>query len=87
MDEERLKNEYRYFLKNEKALLAKYPEKYVIIHNQEVTDALDDESEAIKLGVEKYGYGYFLVQKCTSNKEIPQFYGRVSFEAYESIRV
>ena len=60
MDKELLKN-FRYYIKHQDELVAKYNGKYVVIADQKVIGTYDDEIEAINKGAERYERGSYLV--------------------------
>ncbi|GAJ24038.1 unnamed protein product, partial [marine sediment metagenome] len=52
-----LKQEFKYYLDNQKELIKKYNGKYLMIKDQNVVGDFDDEVTAYKEGVNKYGVG------------------------------
>ncbi len=76
-----LKNEFRYFLKNQKRFVRKYKGKYIVIKNLRVIGAYNTEIQAVEQTSKREEMGTFLVQKCEpGDKSFTQtFHSRVSF--------
>lgn len=75
-----LKQEFEYYLRNQKALVKKYEGKYLVIKDCKVTGAYDSELEAYRDAHSKFEAGTFLIQPCTPGEEsyTQTFYSRVS---------
>jgi hypothetical protein len=76
-----LEREFCYYIKNQNDLVKRYNGKYVVIKNEKVIGAYDDEVEAIEKTSEQHELGTFLVQKCEPGKEsyTQTFHSRVAF--------
>ena len=76
-----LEKEFKYYLANQKNLVEKYENKYLVIIGEEVVGAFDSDEEAYFDSVAKYEEGTFLIQFCelgeTSYSQ--SFHSRVSF--------
>ena len=59
-----LKDEFEYYLKNQKELVEKYNGKFLVIKGQKVIGVYDSELEAVEETSKKEELGTFLVQKC-----------------------
>ncbi|OFY96731.1 MAG: hypothetical protein A3K10_15695 [Bacteroidetes bacterium RIFCSPLOWO2_12_FULL_31_6] len=64
-----LENEFQFFLKNQKELVKKYKEKYVVIIGEEVVGSYDTEEEAYQTTSKTHKLGTFLIQQCLSGNE------------------
>lgn len=69
---------YDYYSRNKDSLVAKYNNKYIVIHNNEVVGAYDNESDAYMCAVRDYGLGNFFMHHCMENEQ-PLVFQRVSF--------
>lgn len=76
-----LENEFKFYLKNQDDLVKQYLGKFVVIKNEQVIGAYDDEVEAIRQTVPHHELGTFLVQKCEPGSEnySETFHSRVAF--------
>lgn len=75
-----LEKEYSVFQEHKDDLFKKFPDKYVIIHNEDITGPFDTLETAIQDAQKKYQVGDFLVQKCSEeNHLIERFHSRVKF--------
>lgn len=61
---------YQYYLDNYDELVKLYDGKVLVIVNESISDACDDENDAYFLGVEKYGLGNFLLQPCSHKQKV-----------------
>jgi len=59
-----LKDEFEYFLENQKEFAEKYSGKFIVIKNRQVIGIYDSEIEAVEESSKKEKMGTFLVQKC-----------------------
>jgi len=75
-----MKQEFDYFLKHQKEIVAKYNGKFVVIKNQKVLGAYASELEAVKETSKTEKMGTFLVQKCEPGDSAytQTFHSRVS---------
>ena len=76
-----LEREFKFYLDNQDALVAKYRGKFVVIKDCNVIGSFDDELEAVKQTSQQHEMGTFLVQKCEAGSEnyTQNFHSRVSF--------
>jgi len=75
-----LKNEFSYFLKNQKRFVRKYKGKYIVIKKLQVIGVYNTEIQAVEETSKREKMGTFLVQKCEpGDKSFTQtFHSRVS---------
>lgn len=62
-------NDYKFFEENRAKLVTAYPNKFVVIADEEVVGVFDSEEEAYDDSVGKYKLGTFLIQQCIPAKE------------------
>ena len=76
-----LKKEFLFYIKNQNNLVKQYQGKVIVIKNQKVIGAYDDELEAIDATVQEHELGTFLVQKCEPGEQnyTQTFHSRVMF--------
>ena len=76
-----LEKEFKYYIKNQKKLVKKYNNKYIVIKNEDVIGVYNSEIEAVQKTSENEPLGTFLVQKCEPGKEIytQTYHSRVVF--------
>lgn len=76
-----LEKEFKYFLENHADLLAKYPNKYVVIKDDQVLGAYDAQIDAYNESKKKHELGTFLIQLVTPGKEAYShtYHSRVTF--------
>ena len=76
-----LEKEFKYYLANQDDLVQRFNGKFIVIKNNEVLGAYDNELEAINKTKEKHKLGTFLVQECTPGDEkyTQVYHSRVSF--------
>ena len=60
---------FQWYLDNQSELVEKYNGKYLVIKDNQVVDAYDDENTAYFEASEKYGLGNFILQLCTPGKD------------------
>jgi hypothetical protein len=79
---EPLEKEFNFYLKNQDALVKRYNGKFVVIKDDEVLGAYDNEVEAVKETSKKHEIGTFLVQKCEpgSDSYTQVFHSLVAFD-------
>lgn len=65
----KLEKEFRYYLAHQQEFLQKYNGQFVVIKDNEVIGAYDDELTAIRETAKDHEMGTFLVQKCEPGKE------------------
>lgn len=69
MDNNILKNNYDYYIKNHNEIVKKYLDKFIIIKDEKVVDAYNTFEEAVEESSKKYELGTFIIQKCSKNIE------------------
>lgn len=76
-----LKKEFEYYLANQSELVKTYNGKYLVIKDQKVVGAFDDQEEAYSSASKDYEVGTFLIQLCTPGEEAytQTFHSRVAF--------
>ena len=76
-----LEKEFKYYVEHQNELVEKYKGKYVVIKNDKVLGAYDDQLEALKITCQTEELGTFLVKKCEPGMEsyTQTFHSRVSF--------
>jgi hypothetical protein len=76
-----LEKEYSYFLKNKEALLKSFPNKFIVIIDDEVVGNFGSQEEALKEASKKYKLGTFLIQKVSQAESdvIQRFFSMVYF--------
>ncbi len=76
-----LEKEFKYYLKNQKELVGKYNNKFLVIINQKVVGVYDSDEEAYFKSIEKYEVGTFLIQFCEEGETSysQTFHSRVAF--------
>lgn len=55
---------YKYFKDNLAALYVKYPERYLIIKDQDIVDDYDTFDSAYQAAIVRFEEGTFLIQHC-----------------------
>lgn len=67
---------YEYFISHFDELYSEYPEKYIVIKNENVIGSYDSFDEAFDKTTQTEIIGSFLIQLCSSNNErnINHFY-------------
>ena len=69
MNNELIKENYKYFEEHYKEIVEKHLNKYVIIKDKKIVGSYDTLEEAAKRAAEKYELGTFIIQKCDKNIE------------------
>ena len=59
-----LDKEFKYYIANQAELVAKYPNKFIVIKNKEVIGVYDSHADAYNKTVETEELGTFLIQHC-----------------------
>lgn len=59
-----LEKEYQYFKTHQRELVEKYPGRYIVIVDEEVTGDYETYAEAYETTIEKHDLGTFLIQEC-----------------------
>ncbi len=74
----KLENEFNYFLKNKEALFREYPNKFLVIKDEQVIGAYDDQVSAFTQTTQSHKPGTFLIQNTSPESMEPQiFHSRV----------
>lgn len=60
---------FNWYLSNQDELVKQYNGKYLVIKDNQVVDAYDDENTAYFEAEAKYGLGNFILQLCTPGKD------------------
>ncbi len=76
-----LEKEFKYFTDNQDKLFKQYPNKNIVIKDENVVYAADSFDDALKHAVENFELGTFLIQHCTEGSEgyTQTFHSRVIF--------
>ena len=76
-----LRNEFKYYLKHQVELAAKYQGRYIVIKNGEVLGDYGTAVEAVRETAPAHEPGTFLVQRCDADPESTKatFHSRVRF--------
>ena len=64
-----LKDEFEFYLKNQKKLANEYSGKFIVIKGRKVIGVYDSEIKAVEETSKKEPIGTFLVQKCEHGDE------------------
>lgn len=77
-----LQDEFQYYIDNQEALFGLYPNKHLIIKDNEVVGSFDTQMEAYNSATSRFDMGTFLLQHCTAGKDsyTQTFHSRVHFE-------
>jgi len=77
-----LEKEFKYYLDNQTELVKVYNGKYLLIKDQTVIKAFDDQTSAYIEGTKNYKLGTFLIQYCSPGNEgyTQTFHSRVTFK-------
>ena len=59
-----LEKDFEYYLAHQDELVREYAGKYLLIRDEQVLSAFDNQMEAVRAGAAKFPLGTFLVQKC-----------------------
>ena len=76
-----LKDQFKYYLDNQKELVKKYDGKVLVIKDCKVVGVFDNKIDALYDAKSKYAMGSFLIQKCSIGDEdyTAIYNSRVSF--------
>lgn len=76
-----LNKEFKYYLDNQNELVEKYEGKYIVIKNQTIIGAYNDEKDAYNETLKEHKLGTFLIQHCLPGEEshTATFHSRVVF--------
>ena len=69
MGNENLQKELEYFKSNQKELVEKYENKFLVIKDQKVVSVFDTEIDAYTEAQKQFELGTFLIQQCFPCKE------------------
>jgi hypothetical protein len=59
-----LEKEFKYYIDNQKELVANFNNKFLVIIGEKVVGAYDSDEEAYFKSIEKFEEGTFLIQFC-----------------------
>lgn len=65
-----LKAEIAYYDEHAKELLLTYPNRFVLIHGDELIGTFESHAEAVGEGVRRYGRGPFLVRRTGEKQRV-----------------
>ncbi|MGA3182322.1 MAG: hypothetical protein ABSF38_18500 [Verrucomicrobiota bacterium] len=76
-----LKKEFEFYLRNQDDLVKQYRGKFIVIKDEKVLGAYNDELEAVTETSKEHELGTFLVQECEPGSEnyTQTFHSRVGF--------
>ncbi len=76
-----LEKEFKYYIDNQKELVNKYNNKFIVIKNESVIGVFDTEQDAYVQTSKTHEIGTFLIQLCVDGKDsyTQTFHSRVSF--------
>lgn len=76
-----LDTEFQYYLEHQMELAKKHEGKYIVIKDQRVLGAYDDEIEAVKATSQNHEMGTFLVQLCSADPKstVQTYHSRAHF--------
>jgi len=76
-----LEKEFKYYLDNQKELVEKYDNRFIVIIDNEVIGDYESYEEALFSSCEKHELGTFLIQECTEGEDAytQTFHSRVIF--------
>ena len=79
MNNDLLKEDFDYYIKNHQEIIKKYLNKYIVIMNKQIVDSYDTFEEAVAESSKKYELGTFIIQKCNEdlNESKQVFHSRV----------
>lgn len=64
-----LEKEFKYYLNNQKELVAKYNNKFIVIKNEQVIGSYDSHSVAYNETLKTEELGTFLIQHCLPGED------------------
>jgi len=82
MEKSALEKEFDFFLEHQAELVKEYNGKYIVIKDQKILGAYDDQLEAVEETLKVHALGTFIVQLCTPGSEaysLTFYTGRVVF--------
>ena len=76
-----LDKEFKYFVDHHDELFAMYPNRFLVIKDEQVVGDFESLDRALEEAVKRYELGTFLVQECTGDAQsyTQTFHSRVSF--------
>lgn len=63
------RKDFDYFVKHNKEIHEAYGDCYVSIRNKQIIGIFSTEDEAIEVSSSQYGFGNFIVQRCTGTED------------------
>lgn len=76
---EKLRENFDYYLINHEEIIKKYLDKFIIIKDKKIVDSYNTFEEAISEATKKYELGTFIIQRCSKdlNETTQAFHSRV----------
>ena len=69
MNNDLLKKEFDFYVKNHDELIKKYLNKFIVIKEQKIVGSYETLEEAVSEATKKYELGTFIIQKCNKDLE------------------
>jgi hypothetical protein len=78
-----LKKNFTWYLEHQEELVKQYDGKVLVLVDCRVVGAFDTNEEALHSGIDKFGLGNFIIQRCSAGEKdtTMHFNSRVSFAA------
>ena len=67
-------NDFKWFQENQKKLYEKFPDKFLVIANEEVKGHYDTFSDAIENALKSMKAGEFIIQQCAKENVVSHYY-------------
>lgn len=79
MNDNLLKKDFDYYVKNHEEIVKRYLNKYIVIKEEKIVDSYDTFEEALEEASKKYDLGTFIIQKCDKSldEQTQVFHSRV----------
>ena len=65
-----LEKEFKYYIDNQDEIVKLYNGKVVVVKDDKVVDAYDDEKQAYYESIKKYKLGTFMIMRCSPGNEV-----------------
>lgn len=69
MDNDLLKEDFKYYIENHSGIVKEYLDKFIIIKDKKIVGSYDTLEEAVSEASKKYELGTFIIQQCNKNIE------------------
>lgn len=69
MDNNLLKEDFKYYIANHSEIVKQHLDKFIIIKEKKIVGSYDTLEEAVSEASKKYELGTFIIQKCNKNIE------------------